>query len=103
MCALRKYDRYPALHKAKGATRSTGCCKNILSGWSRVLPSLAALAWTLIAARWAFFEDETKRMGINIGQAEDEKSQAKDEKPDNRGDFLLTNYTSYTDSESTIR
>ena len=26
------------------------------------------------------FDDETKRIGISIGQAEDEKSQAKDEK-----------------------
>ena len=46
----------------------------------RVLPSLVALAWDQITAQSAFFEDETKRIGINIGQPEDEKRQAKDEK-----------------------
>ena len=77
MC-LWRYDRHPAFHKR--ATRATGCRKNHQSGGSRVLPSLAALAWDQIAVRSAFFEDETKRIGINTGQAEDEKSQAKDEK-----------------------
>ena len=77
-CVPPEIDRYHAFHK--GTTRPTGCCKNLQSGGSRVLPSLAALAWDQIAARSAFFEDETKCIGINMGQAEDEKSQAKDEK-----------------------
>ena len=51
-----------------------------VSGGSRVTPSLAALAWDQIAAQLAFFENEMKCIGINIGQSEDEKRQAKDEK-----------------------
>ena len=68
---LWRYDRHPVFHKR--ATRPTGCCKNLHSGGSHVLPSLAVLAWDQIAVRSAIFEDETKRIGINTGQAEDEK------------------------------
>ena len=53
-CVPRIYDRYPAFHK--GATRPICCCKNLLSGGSRVLPSLAALAWDRIAARSAYLK-----------------------------------------------
>ena len=69
---------YPAF--LKSTIRPASCWKNLQIGGSRVLPPLAALEWDQIAARSAFFEDETKRIGINISQAEDEKSQAKDEK-----------------------
>ena len=75
---LRRHDWHSAFHKH--ATRSTSCCNNLQSGGSRVLPSLAVLAWDQIAVWLAFFEDETKRIEINTGQAEDERSQAKDEK-----------------------
>ena len=53
----------------------------VQSGGSCILTSLAALAWHEIAVQLAFFFlDETKRIGINVDQAEDEKSQTNDEK-----------------------
>ena len=81
---LRRHDRFPAFsqrrHQADGLLQESG---------SRVLSSLAALAWDQTATQSSFFfSDEMKRIGINIGQAEDEKArlrmkkgQAKDEKP----------------------
>ena len=92
MCGSGVSTRHPAFHKR--AARPTGCCKNLHSGESRVLPLLAALAWDQIAVRSAFFEDETKRIGINTGQAEDEKARLRMKKPGKRGDFLETNYMS---------
>ena len=58
-------------------------CKNLRSGGSRVLPSLATLAWDQIADRSVcvcmcvcvcVFFLKMKRKGINIGQAENEKT-----------------------------
>ena len=65
--------RCDILRFTQARQRPAGCCKNLQSGGLRVLPSLAAWAWDQIAARSVFCEDETKRMGIKIGQAEDEK------------------------------
>ena len=39
-----------------------------------------------------FFIDETKCIGMNIGQTEDEKRQAMMKKPGKHGNFLETNY-----------
>ena len=72
----------------KDATRPAVCGKNLQNGGSRALPLLAVLAWVQIATRSALFEDDMKRIWIYIGQAKDEKSQAKDEKARQPRGFL---------------
>ena len=74
-----KRPQWLAFHKR--ATRPRPVAVRIFKAEDlAVLSLLAVVALVQIAARSALFEDETKRIGINIGRAKDEKSQAKDEK-----------------------